>query len=117
MARLFLQIHSMKNHQPIPQNALALLGFVSLAVVIAWTLSGCTKEAPASLPPPTVEVVTVAQKDVPSYREAVGTLEGDVNATISAQVTGYLLNRGYTEGSKVTNGQVLFQIDKGPFEA
>jgi membrane fusion protein (multidrug efflux system) len=61
--------------------------------------------------------VTVAQRDVPIYAEMVGTLEGDVNATISAQVTGYLLSRSYTEGKPVTNGEVLFQIDPGPFQA
>jgi membrane fusion protein (multidrug efflux system) len=54
---------------------------------------------------------------VPIYRDWVGTLEGDVNATISAQVSGYLISRNYEEGSVVTNGQVLFQIDPAPFRA
>jgi membrane fusion protein, multidrug efflux system len=79
--------------------------------------TGCKKPEEAAPAIPTVEVVTVAQKDVPIYREWVGTLEGDVNATISAQVTGYLMSRNYTEGSRVTNGQVLFQIDQAPFKA
>jgi membrane fusion protein (multidrug efflux system) len=47
----------------------------------------------------------------------VGTLESDVNATISAQVSGYLLSRNYLEGAAVTNGQILFQIDPAPFQA
>jgi membrane fusion protein (multidrug efflux system) len=64
-----------------------------------------------------VEFVTVEQKDVPIYMEWVGTLDGDVNATISAQVSGYLTNRAYSEGSSVTNSQVLFQIDSAPFDA
>jgi membrane fusion protein (multidrug efflux system) len=51
------------------------------------------------------------------WNEWVGTLDGDVNASISAQVSGYLANRAYSEGSPVTNGQVLFQIDRAPFEA
>jgi len=94
---------------------------------IAWTasllpwmasFSGCKEgeKAPAAAPPE-VEVVPVEQKDVPVYREFVGTLAGDVNATISAQVAGYLLTRNYEEGSVVTNGQVLFQIDPAPFKA
>jgi membrane fusion protein (multidrug efflux system) len=90
--------------------ALALLG------VSAW-LSGCEKKEEAPPAPPTVEVVAVTQRDVPIYSEAVGTTEGDVNASISAQVSGYLLRRDYTEGHPVTNGQVLFQIDPGPFRA
>jgi membrane fusion protein (multidrug efflux system) len=82
------------------------------------SVQGCKEKqaAPAAVPPEVV-VVVVEQKDVPVYREFVGTLAGDVNATISAQVSGYLLTRNYVEGSVVTNGQVLFQIDSAPFQA
>jgi len=81
-------------------------------------MSGCKEKEAAGPPrPPDVEVFTVAQRDVPIYRDWVGSLEGDVNATISAQVAGYLISRNYTEGTVVTNGQVLFQIDPGPFQA
>jgi len=80
--------------------------------------SGCKEKQEARpAPPPEVEVVAVERKDVPIYRDWVGTLEGDVNATITAQVSGYLLTRNYVEGSVVTNGQVLFQIDPAPFKA
>ena len=94
---------------------------VTVAVLILpWPVlfSGCKEKQEARpAPPPEVEVVAVGQRDVPIYREWVGTLEGDVNATISAQVSGYLLTRNYVEGSMVTNGQVLFQIDPAPFKA
>jgi membrane fusion protein (multidrug efflux system) len=88
-----------------------------LGAVVVLAMSGCEKKEEAAPTIPTVEVVTVAQKDVPIYQTIVGSLQGDVDASISAQVTGYLLNRGYTEGSVVTNGQVLFQIDPAPFKA
>jgi RND family efflux transporter MFP subunit len=81
-------------------------------------LSGCKeKEEARPAAPPEVRVVAVEQRDVPLYRDWVGTLEGEVNATISAQVGGYLLTRNYEEGSKVTNGQVLFQIDDRTYKA
>jgi membrane fusion protein (multidrug efflux system) len=64
-----------------------------------------------------VEVEPVEQRDVPVYAEAGGTREADVNATISAQVSGYLLKQEYNEGSVVTNGQVLFQIDDRTYKA
>jgi len=80
--------------------------------------SGCKgKQETAPPAPPEVQVAVVEQKDVPVYSEFVGTLAGDVNATISAQVTGYLLSRNYVEGTVVTNGQLLFQIDPAPFQA
>jgi RND family efflux transporter MFP subunit len=40
-----------------------------------------------------------------------------VNADIKAQVPGYLMKQDYTEGSFVTKGQLLFEIDPRPFEA
>jgi membrane fusion protein (multidrug efflux system) len=99
--------------QPIIPRLLATVCLLALLGL----LSGCRKaEGPASSPP-SVEVVEVTQADVPIYRDWVGTLESEVNATISAQVSGYLLSRNYQEGSLVTNGQVLFQIDPATFKA
>lgn len=86
---------------------------------VAWLiiLSGCKQPEPTEAPPPTVDVTVVAQRDVPLYADSVGTLEADVNATISAQVSGYLMSRNYIEGREVTNGQVLFQIDDRTYKA
>ena len=67
--------------------------------------------------PPDVLVAQVEQKDVPIYGEWIGTLAGQVNATVQAQVTGYLLRRDYQEGSFVRKGQLLFAIDPRPFQA
>src|SRR5580658_4823846 len=81
--------------------------------------AGCERpvaSAPAPVPP-TVEIVTVVQKDVPTKGEWVGTLEGYVNAQISPQVSGYLIRQGYQEGALVKKGQVLFEIDPRPFQA
>lgn len=88
-----------------------------LLLAVLFPLAGCRKEAAPAPPPPTVQVAPVIEQDVPIYTEAVGTLEAEVNATISAQVSGYLISRNYTEGSLVTNGQVLFQIDDRTYKA
>ena len=66
---------------------------------------------------PVVEVVRVAQRDVPLYREWVGVLDGSVNAVIRPQVSGYLLRQQYREGDLVRKGQVLFEIDPRTFQA
>ena len=58
-----------------------------------------------------------AQRDVPVYKEWIGTLDGLVNADIKAEVSGYLVQQAYTEGSFVKKGQLLFQIDARPFQA
>ncbi len=99
------------------RNQMVKMAAPALWLALCIPFSGCKKnEAPAAKPPE-VQVVAVEQRDVPVYRDWVGTLEGDVNATISAQVTGYLMARTYQEGSLVTNGQVLFQIDDRTYKA
>src|SRR6202163_2353475 len=66
---------------------------------------------------PDVMVAQVEQQDVPVYGQWIGTLAGQVNANVQAQVTGYLLRRDYQEGSLVRTGQLLFEIDPRPFQA
>jgi membrane fusion protein (multidrug efflux system) len=81
-------------------------------------LTACNEEkTEQAAGPPQVEVVAVKQQDVPVYQEWVGTLAGEVNADMSAQVSGYLIKREYQEGSLVKKGQLLFQIDPGPYAA
>jgi membrane fusion protein (multidrug efflux system) len=55
--------------------------------------------------------------DVPIYGEWVAQLNGPVNADITPKVQGYLLKQTYVNGSLVTKGQLLFEIDRRPFEA
>jgi membrane fusion protein (multidrug efflux system) len=87
-----------------------------LLSLLILTVAGCKKETPSPAPP-TVEVVAVEQGDVPIYTESVGTLEADVNATISAQVSGYIDSREYVEGTNVAKGQLLFKIDDRTYKA
>jgi membrane fusion protein, multidrug efflux system len=88
-----------------------------LAFLSAFTLLGCGKEEKVQPQPPIVEVAEVTRKDVPVYGEWVGTLDGFVNATIRAQVQGYLVKQTYKEGYLVRKGQVLFEIDPREFQA
>ena len=91
-----------------------------LAVLIAGIgLVGCTEEkkTTAPPPPPEVEVAEVIQKDVPVYSEWVASMDGMVNATILAQVQGYLIRQNYKEGDLVKKGAMLFEIDPRPFQA
>jgi len=100
-------------------NKLVTLLAVCLTVLLSLGTGGCSKSTAggAPPPPPVVEVAQVEQRDVPIYNEWIGTLDGLVNADIKAQVSGYLMRQAYTEGSFVTKGQLLFEIDPRPFQA
>src|SRR5262245_48547915 len=80
-------------------------------------LAGCGSKAKATPAPPTVQVATVLQQDTPIYTEWVGTLDGFVNEQIQPRVSGYIIKQNYVEGSMVSKGQVLFEIDPRPFQA
>jgi RND family efflux transporter MFP subunit len=92
---------------------------VWLLCLLSLTLVHCKGETTSAPPPPLlhVEVVDVIQKDVPIYSEWVGTTAGSVNALIRAQVSGYLLNRAYTEGAFVKKGELLFELEPSKFKA
>lgn len=93
------------------------LSFLTAGLLV--TAAGCSnKQTAAAAPsPPDVVLAEVQQRDVPIYGEWIGTLDGLVNADIKAQVSGYLLEQAYKEGTFVKKGQLLFQIDPRPFQA
>jgi membrane fusion protein (multidrug efflux system) len=64
-----------------------------------------------------VDAVRVRQANVSLVGDWVGTLDGFVNAQIQPQVSGYLVQQRYREGSPVAKDQILFQIDPRPFLA
>jgi len=94
---------------------LAPLALLPLTSALFFGCGG-PKAAPAA-PPAEVEIVSVVQKDVPIYGEWVATLDGYVNAQIQPQVSGYIIEQNYKEGSFVQKGQTLFRIDPRPFRA
>jgi len=96
----------------------AVSGIIVCLMAGMLMTGGCKeKKEVAAPPPPIVEVVPVVVRDVPIYQEWVGALDGNVNAVIRPQVTGYLIKQNYIEGQKVKKGQLLFEIDPRTFQA
>ena len=90
---------------------------IGALLVCALSLLDCSrKSTPAGPAGPEVLVTVVEPKDVPVVKEFVATLDGLVNATISARVSGHIISQDYKEGSLVKKGDLLFQIDPRPFE-
>jgi membrane fusion protein, multidrug efflux system len=94
-----------------------LLAAVFFMTVLLFT--GCSKEKKAEEPQGAVEVtaVTVKPQDIPVAFEFVGQTESSHRVEIRSRVEGFLEKRLYEEGSPVKAGQVLFQMDRRPFEA
>jgi len=81
---------------------------------LAHALLSCGRDAvatPAPPPPPEVIELTVEPEDVPIYLDAIGTIDGVVNAEIRARVPGYVRLQAYSDGTYVKKGDLLFAID------
>ena len=103
-----------------PSRQLFLLGAALIAAVLIN--AGCSKKeaaktAAAGPPPPTVIVEQVEQKTVPIYSEYVGQTKADETVELRARVEGILQKIYFKEGSAVRKGELLFTIDKRPFQA
>jgi membrane fusion protein (multidrug efflux system) len=62
-------------------------------------------------------VITVEPHDLPLYREFIGQTRGRQDVDVRAQVQGYLQTINFLEGSNVRAGDLLFTLDKRPYEA
>lgn len=90
-------------------------------IALAIGLAGCkpTGEiaAPSTpAPPPSVGVATVVQREIRPAAEFVGRVEAIDAVDLVARVNGFLDAREFQEGATVEAGQLLFRIEREPFE-
>ena len=64
-----------------------------------------------------VVTAKVASKDVPVDLAAIGNVEAYASISLRSQVTGVLEQLSFHEGDLVKHGQLLFTLDRRPFEA
>ncbi|NKC30992.1 efflux RND transporter periplasmic adaptor subunit [Roseomonas sp. BU-1] len=94
-----------------------------LGRLLAGALLGLTLSSPAALAqfgpqgPPAVGVLAVERRPVRESTEFVGRVEAQNRVDLRARVTGFLQERAFREGQEVTEGQVLFRLERPPFEA
>lgn len=67
-------------------------------------------------PAPSVIVETIQKQDVTPSFQIVGRVEAQSQVDIRARVSGFLINRHFQEGSKVTAGQLLFEIEPDAYQ-
>jgi membrane fusion protein (multidrug efflux system) len=89
------------------RRALLLLVLVAAAVPAAAQAPG----------PPAVGVTAVAREDVTPRRRFSGRAEAIDRVELVARVSGFLADRRFDEGDTVTTGELLFVIEKAPYQA
>lgn len=107
------------NRHGFVRDSKLLLAATSL---FALALSGCEEptgkgKAAAEQPPPTVTVATPVKKQVVEWDEYTARIEAVEDVDVRARVSGYLEKVAFTDGAVVNTGDLLFVIDRRPFEA
>jgi len=90
------------------------------AIFVTALVAGCEKKAPpagAAPGPVEVGVVTLAPQDVTLATELPGRVSAYRVAEVRARVNGVVLERLFTEGADVKEGDPLFRIDPAPLAA
>jgi membrane fusion protein (multidrug efflux system) len=86
--------------------------------VILLALAGCgKKQQNFAPPPPEVGVVTIQPAPLPITTELPGRIDPVQVAQVRARVDGVVLHRKFEQGSDVTAGQVLYEIDPATYQA
>jgi multidrug efflux system membrane fusion protein len=83
---------------------------------------GCSNKDAVQAPKPQqagapVKIATVSSRTMPVELQAIGNVEAISTVSIKAQISGQLMRVHFREGDFVKKGQLLFTIDRAPFEA
>src|SRR6516164_7902873 len=88
------------------------------AMLVAASLAGCGQGQQQTAAPnlPTVTVAKPAQREVVDLDEYVGRFVAVNSVDIRSRLSGYLAQIHFTDGQMVKKGDLLFTIDRRPFE-
>lgn len=100
-------------------SGLILVMGLLLALAAQMLLASCSarKEPAKSRAPVPVKVAMAVRKSVPVRIRAIGNVEAYASVSVRSQVTGMLEQAHFREGADVRKGQLLFSIDRRPYEA
>lgn len=87
----------------------------AVALLLAASLPAAAQFGPQG--PPAVGVQVAERRPITETAEFVGRVEATDRVNIRARVTGFLQERLFREGSDVREGEVLYRLERAPFEA
>jgi membrane fusion protein, multidrug efflux system len=94
---------------------LRLLAALSVAMLLAAQQSLHAQAPPGG--PAAVGVVRAEKKAITETSEFVGRVQAVDRVDLTARVTAFVQERLFTEGSEVKEGDLLYRLERAPFEA
>ena len=104
---------------PTPTQILNLVRRLTILLLLAPVLAACGEsqsQTPAAPPPPQVTIAKPASKMIADQDEYVGRFVAVESVEVRARVPGYLEAIHFQDGQMVKAGDLLFTIDRRPFE-
>ena len=90
---------------------------LAAAVLFSGCVSRAEEAGPPPPPPPAVTVTPVGEAAVAESAQYVGRTEAVSVVDLRARVTGFLMERGFEEGRDVQQGELLYAIEREPYQA
>jgi membrane fusion protein (multidrug efflux system) len=92
------------------------IGLLTAAAIIIQA-TAATQAQPAPVGPPAVGIVEAIKRPITETNEFLGRIEATNRVDIVARVTAFMDKRVFREGAEVKTGDLLYQLERGPFEA
>ena len=67
--------------------------------------------------PPAVGVIQVEKRPITETEQFIGRIQAVSRVDLTARVTAFLQEKRFTEGTEVKAGDLLYRLERGPFEA
>ncbi len=91
-------------------------GLPVAAILLSFAAPAFAQLGPGG-PPPAVGVVTVAEQPLTESSSFVGRVQATDKVALVARVTAFIEERDFVEGAEVAKGDLLYRLERGPFEA
>lgn len=92
------------------------LAFSRFALAVSLLTAGHALAQAPGAPPPAVGVVKVQPAAIVESADFVGRVQAVDRVSLTTRVTAFLDQRLFTEGAEVQQGDLLFRLERAPFE-
>jgi multidrug efflux system membrane fusion protein len=114
--RGYIPMNNQKNHSLWPSSTALRRAIVVMSLATLVVGCGDSAQKAAAPPPPTVTIAKPVKRTVSDFDEYVGRFVAVSSVEVRARVSGYLEAVHFKDGQTVKQGDLLFTIDKRPFQ-
>jgi multidrug efflux system membrane fusion protein len=114
--RGYILMNNLQMQSVLPTRAVLCRAIIVLSLATLVVGCGDSAQKAAAPPPPTVTIAKPVKRTVSDFDEYVGRFVAVNSVEVRARVSGYLDGVHFKDGQTVKQGDLLFTIDKRPFQ-